>query len=247
MKGCAVFVGLMIAILGAGYGFFVIDRSQEKYEARFVGALRYVEQTIEDALIGTGDVQFFAPSMEPEAQPDTWRVTGVVALTAAVAGAEHQRYSATLTKLCDAYADPACWHLDSLTIGGRPLVDVVTERRKPMRAPVAASPTPTPAPAATPAAAPAAEALGRQDKPAAAKAPAPPASAAADREAESADASLVKEIQRGLKRAGFDPGPVDGIMGSATRAAIEAYQRRNNLPVDGTPSRELLRRLGTGR
>ena len=67
MKGCAIFVALMIGILGVGYGAFLLDRRDKEYEARVVGALRYVERTIENALIGTGDMQFFAPAIEPGA------------------------------------------------------------------------------------------------------------------------------------------------------------------------------------
>lgn len=247
MKGCAIFVALMIGILGVGYGAFLLDRRDKEYEARVVGALRYVERTIENALIGTGDMQFFAPAIEPGAEPDAWRVTGIVGLPSAVSGPEHQPYSASLTALCDAYADPACWRLDGLTIGGRSLVDVVTESRGMARkltaAPPMPAPMPAPAPAATPTAAPAADALGRKDKPAAATAD----QQTANQRNASPDASLVLEVQQSLRRAGFDPGPVDGIMGPGTRAAIEAYQRQNNLPADGAPSRELLRRLGKAR
>lgn len=43
----------------------------------------------------------------------------------------------------------------------------------------------------------------------------------------------VREIQTALKKAGFDPGPIDGIMGNRTRSAIRAFQEANNLKVDG--------------
>ncbi len=42
----------------------------------------------------------------------------------------------------------------------------------------------------------------------------------------------VSEIQQALKAKGFDPGPVDGVIGSGTMAAVKAFQRKNNLPVD---------------
>ncbi|WP_425039301.1 lytic murein transglycosylase [Primorskyibacter sp. S187A] len=50
-------------------------------------------------------------------------------------------------------------------------------------------------------------------------------------------------LQQGLTRRGFDAGEADGIIGTQTRTAIEGFQRRNGLPVTGTPSRDLLRRL----
>lgn len=43
----------------------------------------------------------------------------------------------------------------------------------------------------------------------------------------------VEEIQRALLRAGFDPGPVDGILGVKTKAAIKAFQKAYALLVDG--------------
>ena len=42
----------------------------------------------------------------------------------------------------------------------------------------------------------------------------------------------VAEIQRALKAKGFNPGPIDGVLGSGTMAAVKAFQRKNNLPVD---------------
>lgn len=42
-----------------------------------------------------------------------------------------------------------------------------------------------------------------------------------------------RHIQVALKNAGYDPGTLDGKMGRQTRDAIKAFQRANNLPVDG--------------
>ena len=52
-----------------------------------------------------------------------------------------------------------------------------------------------------------------------------------------------QEIQRRLTAQGFDAGDPDGVLGSQTEAAIEAYQRSAGLPVTGEPSRDLLARL----
>ena len=43
----------------------------------------------------------------------------------------------------------------------------------------------------------------------------------------------IKALQRALTQAGFDPGTVDGQMGKKTKSAIRAFQRKNNLKVDG--------------
>ena len=54
---------------------------------------------------------------------------------------------------------------------------------------------------------------------------------------------FVLQIQKGLEAAGSDPGWLDGQMGPKTRAAIEGYQARNGLPVDGRATVELLHHL----
>ena len=50
-------------------------------------------------------------------------------------------------------------------------------------------------------------------------------------------------MQRLLNQLGFDAGPVDGVPGSQTRAAIRDYQQANGLPADGYASVSLLERL----
>ena len=43
----------------------------------------------------------------------------------------------------------------------------------------------------------------------------------------------VKETQEILKDAGFEPGPIDGIMGGETRSAIKAFQKAKSLKPTG--------------
>ena len=45
--------------------------------------------------------------------------------------------------------------------------------------------------------------------------------------------SAVAEVQTRLKALGYDPGPVDGIFGSGTEAAVKAFQRARGLVADG--------------
>ena len=47
-------------------------------------------------------------------------------------------------------------------------------------------------------------------------------------------------LQRGLTRRGFDTGGADGVIGSRTTAAIEAFQSDQGLPATGEPSQQLL-------
>jgi peptidoglycan hydrolase-like protein with peptidoglycan-binding domain len=37
--------------------------------------------------------------------------------------------------------------------------------------------------------------------------------------------ATLMDIQRALQRAGHDPGPIDGIYGPLTRAAVRSYQQ----------------------
>ena len=53
----------------------------------------------------------------------------------------------------------------------------------------------------------------------------------------------VREVQELLTGLGFDPGPVDGLMGRRTSSAIEGFQQSINLPVDGRANAALLLRL----
>lgn len=46
----------------------------------------------------------------------------------------------------------------------------------------------------------------------------------------------IETLQADLRTLGYDPGPVDGILGARTAAAIRDYQRDTGLPVDGKPS-----------
>ncbi len=43
----------------------------------------------------------------------------------------------------------------------------------------------------------------------------------------------VSKLQQTLLDRGYDPGPIDGIIGSKTNAALERFQADNNLPIGG--------------
>jgi hypothetical protein len=54
----------------------------------------------------------------------------------------------------------------------------------------------------------------------------------------------ITQIQRALKREGYDPGPIDGVIGRQTIAAINAFERAKGLPVDKYINIKTLNALG---
>ena len=53
----------------------------------------------------------------------------------------------------------------------------------------------------------------------------------------------IREIQARLSALGYSPGPVDGVFGKKTAAAIAMFQRAQGLPVDGRPTERLIAEL----
>ena len=56
--------------------------------------------------------------------------------------------------------------------------------------------------------------------------------------------TLVRAVQRALKRAGFSPGRIDGFYGLQTIAAVNAFQLSNGLVSDGEVGPQTARALG---
>lgn len=54
----------------------------------------------------------------------------------------------------------------------------------------------------------------------------------------------LRRVQRGLNRAGYDAGPVDGVLGPRTRQAIRAWQVDHGQPVSGFVTPDVLAGLG---
>jgi hypothetical protein len=54
----------------------------------------------------------------------------------------------------------------------------------------------------------------------------------------------IREIQRALSAAGFNPGPINGVLRAQTMSAVNAYQQAKGLPVDGFLNIETVKSLG---
>jgi len=64
--------------------------------------------------------------------------------------------------------------------------------------------------------------------------------------ASAADQDNIKKVQETLRDKGYDPGPIDGVMGSQTREAISQYQKAENLPITGHLDAQTAGKLGVG-
>lgn len=56
----------------------------------------------------------------------------------------------------------------------------------------------------------------------------------------------IKKVQQSLSDKGYDAGPVDGVLGSRTRASIRQYQASEKLTVNGRLDAETAGKLGVG-
>jgi peptidoglycan hydrolase-like protein with peptidoglycan-binding domain len=61
----------------------------------------------------------------------------------------------------------------------------------------------------------------------------------------SGGSDAVRILQRRLRRLGAQPGPVDGLYGPLTQGAVERFQQRHGLAVDGVVGRQTMRSLFT--
>lgn len=57
------------------------------------------------------------------------------------------------------------------------------------------------------------------------------------------DRQHVKYIQSSLLQAGYNPGPVDGVLGPRTRAALKSFQKANYLKGEGAITEATLKAL----
>ena len=55
---------------------------------------------------------------------------------------------------------------------------------------------------------------------------------------------IIRKIQATLQAKGFDPGPIDGIAGPMTRAAVRKYQEHFGIKASGEINNQTLFALG---
>jgi peptidoglycan hydrolase-like protein with peptidoglycan-binding domain len=62
-----------------------------------------------------------------------------------------------------------------------------------------------------------------------------------------AGSEQVKAVQKTLQDKGMDPGPIDGIMGPKTMAALKAFQKDQKLTESGRLDDQTREKLGVSR
>jgi peptidoglycan hydrolase-like protein with peptidoglycan-binding domain len=62
-----------------------------------------------------------------------------------------------------------------------------------------------------------------------------------------AGSEQVKTVQKALQDKGMDPGPIDGVMGPKTMAALKAFQKDQKLPESGRLDDQTREKLGVSR
>jgi len=58
------------------------------------------------------------------------------------------------------------------------------------------------------------------------------------------DTERTRSIQEALKAKGHDPGPIDGVFGPKTKAALKDFQKAEKLPESGRQDPQTLAKLG---
>ena len=58
------------------------------------------------------------------------------------------------------------------------------------------------------------------------------------------DHKEVRAVQESLKAKGYDPGPIDGVLGHKTTSALKAFQKAEKLPITGELTSDTRSKLG---
>ena len=58
------------------------------------------------------------------------------------------------------------------------------------------------------------------------------------------DVATIRNLQQSLSDRGYDPGPIDGVVGGKTTTAVKAFQRDKELPTDEYLNMDTIRALG---
>jgi hypothetical protein len=121
-RGSLIFCGLMLTIGLVWIALAYLDDREKDYAERIVGALKFLDGTIEASR--NLDADLYAPSIKPQPEPDRWALSGIMVIRDGEAGERRDkggppRFSAILESICLDDFDPTCWRLEKLVVDGQ--------------------------------------------------------------------------------------------------------------------------------
>jgi len=99
-----------------------LDGRNKDYEAKLIGALKFLDGTIETSRQFAADV--YVPSIQLQSKPRQWILSGLMVIRDSVPGRPRysegvKPFSAIMESICPVYSDPACWRLETLAVDNR--------------------------------------------------------------------------------------------------------------------------------
>ncbi len=122
MKRFSIYCGLLLTIGLVWVTLAYLNARDKEYEERLIGALNFLDGTIETSR--DLDADLYAPSIKPRPEPGHWVLSGIMVFRDSVAGQLRYRrdpspFSAILESICFDYVDPNCWRLERLAVDGQ--------------------------------------------------------------------------------------------------------------------------------
>lgn len=227
------------------------------YEQRLVAVVNVVEQSLISAASDDYlDISIYAPKLALQGDSELLVVTGIAGLSTPGGSEVFENFAADVQNTCESVSDSDCLRIAALTFGDSKVVEAgaLVGRIQGLPLPtkedgtsgdsiVEPVPIGQPVEGRTEVVPSATESEAGQDQSDPAEwGPSDPQHNISPDDRVSSDVQVI-EIQRALKKLGYDPGPADNFIGPRTLSAILAYQRRQGLEPNGQPSRYLLEHI----
>ncbi len=118
MKGIIRFTALVVFLGVAWVAIPMLVGRDKEPEKRLVGALDFIQNTIQYSRSVPFDVDVFdSPTIERESQPNVWSISATLTFPVRTGTVIREPYTAVVENLCQPYKERKCWRLIQLTIG----------------------------------------------------------------------------------------------------------------------------------
>ena len=112
MKRFFRFIALVVFLGIAWVAIPLLVGRDKESEQRLVGALNFVQETIQRSYYEPFDLDVFkSPTIDRESQPNVWSISATLAISDSTGTAIHEPYTAVVENVCQAYAEHRCWRL----------------------------------------------------------------------------------------------------------------------------------------